>query len=110
METISKTFTVIKCLDQFPTYLRDLHGVSKVSLAYVIRNVVDAPTALPTLRANKPWDITHSNLMEEIITCTPHTGPIYETDNARVFSILSKALTGTSAMSSIARFQRARNG
>ena len=48
--------------------------------------------------------------MKELIICTPHTGPSYEADNAEVFSILSKALTGTSAMSSITRFQRARNG
>ena len=27
LETISKTFTVMKFLDQLPTYLQDLHGV-----------------------------------------------------------------------------------
>ena len=109
LESISKTFTVMNFLDQLPSYLRDSHGVSKVSLAYVIRNAVDAPTPLPILRPNKYWGITHSNLMEELIICTPHTGPNYEADNARAFSILSKALIGTSAMSSITRFQRARN-
>ena len=110
LETISKTFTVMKFLDQLPIYLRNSHGVSKVSLAYVIRNAIYPPTPLPTLRANKPWGITHSNLMEELITCTPHTGPSYEANNSRVFSILSKALTWISAMPSIAQFQRARNG
>jgi len=48
--------------------------------------------------------------MDELIAFTPHSGPNYEADNARLFGILQKALSGTASMASITRFQRRRNG
>ena len=72
---LSKTFTVGKFLDQFPTYLREVLG-----------------------------------RMEELIRYTPHTGPAYESDNARVYALLLSALSSSSAMASITRYQRTRNG
>ena len=37
MSALSKTYTVMKLLDQFPTLQREMMGVSKVALSYIIR-------------------------------------------------------------------------
>ena len=100
----------MKFLDQLPTYLRDLHGVSGVSLSYVIRDDENVPEPLPAIRPTHPWSQDYGSVMEEHIMCVPHTGPDFEADNSRVYGILSNALTGSSAMASITRFQRKTNG
>ena len=107
---VSKTFTVMKFLDQLPTYLRDLHGVSGVSLSYVIRADDKVPNPLPAIRPTHPWGQDYGSVMEEHIMCVPHTGPDFEADNSRVYGILSNVLTGSSAMASIIRFQRKTDG
>ena len=110
IDDVTKTFTVMKFLDQFPTYLRDLHGVSNVSLSYVIRKEREPPNPLPALTLTKPWGEGFSSVMEEQIRCVGLVGPDYDEDNARVYNILTKALSGTSAIASITRFQRKRDG
>ena len=106
---LSKTFTVQKFLDQFPTYLRELLGTSKVALSYIIREN-DPPVQLPALDDNAPWMEDNSNLMDELIDYTPHSGPSFNSDNARVFNILVNQLAGTSAIASTVRHQRRRDG
>ena len=110
LPSISKAFTVVKFLDQLPTYLRELHGVSQVSLSYLIREDATPPNPLPPLLPNVPWSNDRNSIMDELIQFTPHDGPNYEADNARLFGILSKELSGTSSMASITRFQRRRDG
>ena len=110
LAAISKSFTVVKFLDQLPTYIRELHGVSKVSLAYLIRETPIPTIPLPPLLANVPWSENKNSLMEELIQYTPHNGPDFDADNARLFGILSKALSGTASMASITRYQTRRNG
>lgn len=107
---ISKTFTVMKYLDQIPTHLREMLGVANVPLAYIIRETVETPNPLPALIADRPWSGGKTSVMDELIAHFPHNGPAYEADNAQVFSLLAAALSGTSAMASITRYQRARNG
>jgi len=46
---LSKTFTIMKMLDQFPTYLREKHGVQGIALLYVIRDEPVVPAILPAL-------------------------------------------------------------
>ena len=110
MPPLSKTFTVMKMLDQFPTHLREMMGVSKVALSYIIRDNADPPNTLPQLIANKPWSGSHTCLMDELIAYTKHEGPEFEADNAQVYNLLSHLLAGTSAMTSITKHQRKRDG
>ena len=107
---ISKSFSVMKFLDQLPTYLLDVMGVSGVALSYVIRENATPPAVLPALLDNKPWSDGHSSVMEELVAFTKHEGPSFKADNAYIFRILSNALSGTSAMTSITRHQRNRDG
>ena len=106
---LSKTFTIQKFLDQFPTYLRELLGSSKVALSYIIREN-DPPAQLPPLEVNVPWMEDFNNLMDELIEYTPHSGPAFNSDNARVYNLLVNHLAGTNAIASTARHQRNRNG
>ena len=106
---ISKSYTIMKFLDQFPTHLREMLGVSKVALSYVIRDNA-TPPAIGALQANKPWSVGYESVMEELIELTPHEGPTYEADNAQVYNLLATNLAGTSAMTSITRHQRRRDG
>ena len=107
---ISKTFTVMKYLDQLPTHLREMLGVANVPLAYIIRDTVAPPNLLPALVADRPWSNGKSSIMDELIAHFPHEGPAYEADNAQVFNLLAATLSGTSSMASITRYQRSRNG
>ena len=107
---IGKTFTVMKYLDQLPTHLREMLGVAQVPLAYVIRETVETPNPLPALVVDKPWSQGKTSVMDELISYFPHEGPAYEADNAQVFNLLAAALSGTSAMASITRHQRSRDG
>lgn len=79
---LSKTFTVTKFLDQFPSYLREVLGTNNVALSYVIRETMDPPVILPALIPLRTWSLPHTSVMEELIKYTPHTGPAYESDNA----------------------------
>ena len=110
---ISKTYTTImKFLDQLPTYLEQVLGVKKVALSYLVRKA-DPPAALPDLiggAAGKPWCSEHESLMEELVSYTPHAGPAYNADNAQLYNLLSAHLGNTSAMTSITRHARRRNG
>ena len=55
MPPITKTFTVVKFLDQLPTYLRKLHGAAQISLSHIIRENSAPPNPLPPLLPNVPW-------------------------------------------------------
>ena len=107
---ISKTFTVMKYLDQLPTHLREMLGVANVPLVYIIRETVTPPNPLLALIADRPWSGGKTSVMDELIAHFPHEGPAYEAHNAQVFNLLAATLSGTSSMASIRRYQRARNG
>ena len=107
---LSKTFTVQKYLDQLPTYLREMLGVNKVSLSYVIRESELVPIDPPALQQGRPWGRETEDMMSELIEYSPHSGPAYQADNARVYNLLVKALSGTSALASTTRHQNKRDG
>ena len=107
---ISKSYSIMKYLDQLPTYLSNAVGVSKVALSYAIRDTVTPPDPLPNLIASKPWSKGKASLREELIAYTPHTGPRFDADNAQLYSVLATHLGNTSAMASITQYQRRRNG
>ena len=102
---ISKSYSIMKYLDQLPTYLSDVLGVSKVALSYVIQDTVTPPDPLPNLIASKLWSDGKGSLMEELIEFTPHSGPRFDADNAQLYSLLATHLGNTSAMASITQYQ-----
>lgn len=109
LPSLSRQFGIMKFLDQFPNHLRDILGVNKVALSYVLRDEIP-PNNLPALVNNKPWSGTRASFMEELIAYAPHTGPEYTEDNAQVFTLLMNTLTGSQHVASISRFQSKRDG
>ena len=110
LSEISKSYSIMKYLDQLPAYLSDVLGVSKVALTYVIRDDAAAPNPLPNLQLCKPWSVGKTSLMEELVTHLPHTGLGFNADNTQLFSLLATHLGNTSAMASITQYQRRRDG
>ena len=106
---VSKSFGIVKAMDLIPNHLRDRLGVKKVCLSYVIRDEEDT-APLEALEAGRITSANYSSLMEELIARTPLEGTAYIEDNAKVFSILSDLVAGTSFESSLKAFQRSRNG
>ena len=104
LPAISKTFTLAKFLDQFPTYLRELLGTNKVALSYIVREEAIPSTPLPPLISGKPWCNLHTNLMDELVAYAPHHGSAYDDDNARVYTLLVNHLAGSSALVSTSRW------
>ena len=110
MPELSKLYTIAKFLDEFPTHVSDLNGVSGVVLSYLIRETAAVPAELLTLISLRTWSGDNTSMMDELIDYTPHTEPACMTDNARVYALLSEALVETSAIFSISKYQQTHNG
>ena len=65
----------MKLLDQMPTHLREILGVSKVALSYVVRDDLTSLVPLPPFQLNLIWSLENSSMMDELVAYTPHTGP-----------------------------------
>ena len=52
---ISKNFGIMKFIDQFPAYLREMNGVQGIPLSYVIRVNENPPPVLNNLINDVPW-------------------------------------------------------
>ena len=95
---------------------------AKGPLKYVLRNEAivlpeaEDPLAAFAPAANKNPAIpgayfgTSSSLMEELIACLPHTGPIYQNNNVTVYQKIEEVACGTSCKSTIKAFFRRKNG
>ena len=78
-------------------------GVDKIALSYIVRDEEYTPNPLPNLATGKTWGLPHRNMMEELVAYVPLSGPSYEADNARVYTLLVKHLAGSSAIVSTTR-------
>jgi len=99
-----------KFLYQFTTYFREILGVSKIALSYVIQENAVVPLVLPDLKANRPWTIEHNSTIEELVTFSSCAGSAFDADNARVYNLLVSHLAGTAALGSTSRWQKSHNG
>lgn len=106
---VTKAYGIMKALDMLPMLLRQILGVSKIPLLYVIRQA-EVPPALPALGVDVPWSDGHTNLFEDLIEYVPLTGASYAADNALVFQKLQGMVKDTSHASSLKPFQRTQDG
>ena len=54
---LSKKLTILKLLDQMPTNLREMLGVSKVMLSYVVQDDPNSPVPLLPLQPSLIWSL-----------------------------------------------------
>ena len=102
-------YTIMKLIDQMHNHLREMLGMSKIVLSYVVRDDPISPVPLPPLQPNLICSFEKSSTTDELIAYTPNTGPSYEADNAQVYNVFSKALAETNDMTSITRHQKWRD-
>ena len=100
----------MKLLDQMPTHPREMLGVLKVEISYLLQYDPTSPVTLQPLHPNLILPLENSITMDELFAYTPHIGPSYEADNAQVYSLSAQALTGTNTMTSIKRHKQRRDG
>ena len=72
---LKNAFTIMKLLDQMPTHLREMLGVSKVAISYVVRDEPTSPVMLLPLQLKLIWSLENSRMTDELFAYTPHTGP-----------------------------------
>ena len=72
----------MKLLDQMPTHPREMLGVLKVEISYLLQYDPTSPVTLQPLHPNLILPLENSITMDELFAYTPHIGPSYEEDNA----------------------------
>lgn len=98
-------------IDSLESHLRELRGVRKVPLSYVIRDTVD-PGVAPGYAAgyDLPYGDEYSSFQEEMIGRATHDHPTYSTDNEQVYHVIATALADTPYLSSIKRHRSNKDG
>ena len=107
---ISKDLPVIKWVEAFRDHLHRCIGSRCVPLAYVIRDDVNVPAAVPTLATNQPYLTEHGSIESELIARADHGHGLFRNDNAQVYYKLEEATRGTQYAATIKPFQRRRGG
>mmetsp|Transcript_10468 Transcript_10468/g.14790 ORF Transcript_10468/g.14790 Transcript_10468/m.14790 type:complete len:230 (+) Transcript_10468:245-934(+) len=109
LPSISKSFGITKALDSLPAHLRERFGVSKVPLAYIIRDNV-APIDLEPLDKDRITYVYFESIVNEMILTVPHAGPNFKEDNAKIFQIISDIVADSLHKASIKAHCKTRNG
>jgi hypothetical protein len=89
----------------FKNFLSTKKGVNGVLLDYIMRSN-DAPAPVPPA----PNAIAFANEHERLTLTTPLTGPAYEKDNGKVWTVLKSSTLKGPAWAYISNFDRTRNG
>ena len=84
--------------------------VSKVAISYVVQDDPNSHVPLPPLQPNLICSLENFIIMDELVAYTPHTSLSYEADNAQVYNLFAKYLSGNNSITSITRHQRQRYG
>jgi hypothetical protein len=106
---ITKALPIIKWTEAFADYLHRVIGVRTIPLAYVIREVVEVPAAVPGLLPGQPHSEEHGSVKAELIAHSYHNNAFYRDDNANAYYKLEEATRTTSYAASIKPFQRAKD-
>ena len=83
---------------------------SRGPLSYVLRDSATVPTEDDDPLQDQSYFGESGSLQEELIARLPHTGAIYENDNATVYMMIEKSSRGTSVESTIKGFARRKDG
>mmetsp|Transcript_1653 Transcript_1653/g.2365 ORF Transcript_1653/g.2365 Transcript_1653/m.2365 type:complete len:132 (+) Transcript_1653:450-845(+) len=99
----------MKAMDMVPVYLRKRIGTKKVALSYIIQDD-ETPTLLEPLLGDPITSVGFESFMDKSILTTPHDGPEFSQDNAKVYQILQDMVAGSLHKYSIKAHYRARDG
>ena len=80
--SIRMNFGIIKSMELVPGYLHDKLGIIKLILPYIIGEKYQ-PDPVEEQVANRVNSSSCSPIMEDSITCIPHTSDEFSEDNSR---------------------------
>ena len=103
-------FTIIKLLDHMTNHLREMLDVLNVTLYYVVREGPDTTCSATTFACTLNFVLGKLYMMDELVNYTLQKFPSYKADNAQVYNLLAKAISGINDMISIVRHQHWRDG
>lgn len=116
---ITKNNPPLRWADTFGDYCLNTFGVRTVPLAYVIRPVIEPLPEVPDdddvnaktdpLLPGKPFG-NGGSVLNDLIARLEHDHPLYNTDNAKVYSALEEATRGTAYGSTVKAYSRRRDG
>ena len=107
---LTKNNTPIRWCESFKHYLHNTFGVRKVPLSYIIRTevTVEAEADNP-LQPNCAYGASGS-IIQDLINCSSHTHPLYQTDNSTVYSFIEQASRNSQYLTTIKPFERRKDG
>ena len=117
---ISKTLHIMKWTEAFSDFTRRVIGTRTIPLSYVIRDMVNVPSAAPALSRlsgstatslrQEPFSDDFGSVEEELIGRATHSHPLYRDDNATIYFFLEEATRSTMYASSIQPHSRRKDG
>ena len=107
---ISKALPIMKWTESFTDHLNRCIGVRYVPLSYVIRKNDTVVAICPALAADQPYSELYGSVEGDMIARASFTNGLYRSDNAAVYYKLEEATRTTTYASSIAPFQKKKNG
>ena len=107
----SKHVTPLKWLESFKNALSRTFGVRDAPLTYLIRaEAVVPPEADAPLLAGHAYSEAAGSIMQELVMRLNHIGPLYNVDNATLYSMIEEATRNTTYAPSVRPFARAKDG
>ena len=70
---ITKALPIIKWTEDFADYIRHIIGVRMIPLAYVIRNTIAVPPAVPVFMAGQPHSEDNVSVEGDLVSQSSHT-------------------------------------
>ena len=107
IKPLKKDSDVRKALEDLDNLLMNRMGAGGSPLAYVTREKVDMPEAVP---GETDPGMGKPSLEEELIRRTKHSGSHWETDNHSVWNIIRTLTHGGPAWNWVSTYQKKRNG
>lgn len=116
---ITRNNPPLKWTDSFNDYCLNTFGVRQTPLAYVIRKDVevlpesrpagDTTSKIDELIPGKAFGLGGS-VLNDLVSRLSHDHPLYQTDNAKVYSALEEATRSTTYSATVKSFSRKRDG
>ena len=107
---MGKQGSILKLIESKNLHLKSIIGVRDCSLAYLIDDTARRATARPALLADHPDCEELGSIVDELNLYTSHVHPLFAQENANLYDRIERGLKGTSYLSAIIPFRRARNG
>ena len=106
---ITKSGSIIKCIEYFKLHMNAIVGVRNWPLVYVVREEADLTNVTRgNLIAGQPHSEENVSLEAELVQITSHDHPLFRNDSGDVYERMERALSGLNYSSAIIQFQKKR--